>query len=69
MPKPLTERQQAIYDFIADAIRSGGPPTIREIMDVFGINSTNGVRTTLETLEKKGYIRPPGAPLPGHRAR
>ncbi len=57
MPKPLTERQQAIYDFIAHAIRAGGPPTIREIMDVFGINSTNGVRTTLETLEKKGYIR------------
>ena len=57
MPKPLTERQQAIYDFIAHAIRSGGAPTIREIMDVFGINSTNGVRTTLETLEKKGYIR------------
>ena len=53
MPKPLTKRQQAIYDFIADAIRSGGPPTIREIMDVFDINSTNGVRTTLETLEKK----------------
>ena len=34
MPKPLTERQQAIYDFIANAIRAGGPPTIREIMDV-----------------------------------
>ena len=26
MPKPLTERQQAIYDFIANAIRAGGPP-------------------------------------------
>ncbi len=57
MPKPLTERQQAIYDFIADAIRSrGAPPTIREIMDVFNINSTNGVRTTLAALEKKGHI-------------
>ena len=58
MPKPLTERQQAIYDFIANAIRSrGAPPTIREIMDVFKINSTNGVRTTLAALEKKGHIR------------
>jgi repressor LexA len=58
MPKPLTERQQAIYDFIAETIRSrGAPPTIREIMDVFGINSTNGVRTTLAALEKKGHIR------------
>jgi len=58
MPKPLTERQQAIYDFIANAIRSrGAPPTIREIMNVFKINSTNGVRTTLAALEKKGHIR------------
>jgi len=58
MPKPLTERQQKIYDFIAETIRSrGAPPTIREIMDAFDINSTNGVRTTLAALEKKGHIR------------
>ena len=55
MRKKLTERQQMIYDFIAETIRSrGAPPTIREIMDVFEINSTNGVRTTLAALEKKG---------------
>jgi len=58
MRKQLTERQQAIYDFIAQTIRSrGAPPTIREIMEVFDINSTNGVRTTLAALEKKGFIR------------
>jgi repressor LexA len=58
MRKKLTERQQMIYDFIAETIRSrGAPPTIREIMDVFEINSTNGVRTTLAALEKKGHIR------------
>ena len=58
MPKPLTQRQQAIYDFIAKTIRSrSAPPTIREIMGVFDINSTNGVRTTLAALEKKGHIR------------
>ena len=58
MPKPLTERQQAIYDFIAETNRSrGAPPTIREIMQVIDINSTNGVRTTLAALEKKGHIR------------
>lgn len=58
MRKPLTERQQAIFNFIAQTIRSrGAPPTIREIMDVFDINSTNGVRTTLAALEKKGHIR------------
>ncbi|MFH1568332.1 MAG: transcriptional repressor LexA [Gemmatimonadota bacterium] len=58
MPKKLTERQQAIYDFIARIIQTrGAPPTIREIMEQFEINSTNGVRTTLAALEKKGHIR------------
>ena len=58
MRKKLTERQQTIYEFIAKAIRSKGyPPTIREVMDAFDIASTNGVRTTLAALEKKGYIR------------
>lgn len=58
MPKELTERQQEIFDYIAGIIRSrGAPPTIREIMDRFDINSTNGVRTTLAALEKKGHIR------------
>ena len=58
MRKKLTERQQMIYDFIAETIRSrGAPPTIREIMYVFEISSTNGVRTTLAALEKKGHIR------------
>lgn len=58
MPKELTRRQQSIFDFIAGIIRRrGAPPTIREIMEEFGINSTNGVRTTLAALEKKGHIR------------
>lgn len=58
MRKQLTARQQEIYDFIAQVIRNNGyPPTIREIMVAFGIASTNGVRTTLTALEKKGYIR------------
>ena len=58
MPKQLTDRQQVIYDFIARIIHSrGAPPTIREIMDEFEISSTNGVRTTLAALERKGHIR------------
>ena len=57
MPRELTERQQEIYNFIASTIREKGyPPTIREIMDRFEIASTNGVRTTLAALEKKGHI-------------
>lgn len=58
MRKQLTARQQAILDFVAEAIHNrGAPPTIREIMEEFGISSTNGVRTTLAALERKGHIR------------
>ena len=58
MRKQLTERQQAIFDFIVETVgHRGAPPTIREIMDRFSISSTNGVRTTLAALEKKGHIR------------
>ncbi len=55
MRKQLTDRQQAIFDFIVETVGlRGAPPTIREIMDEFAISSTNGVRTTLAALEKKG---------------
>ncbi len=58
MRQELTERQREIYDYIAVTIRERGyPPTIREIMEAFRIASTNGVRTTLAALEKKGHIR------------
>lgn len=54
----MTERQQAILDFIIEAIRSKGfPPTLREIGQAFGIRSTKGVNDHLEALEKKGKIR------------
>lgn len=55
--KPLTARQEQIYEFIRDQItEAGAPPTIREIGERFGISSTNGVRAILSALEKKGYI-------------
>ncbi|MCP4566400.1 MAG: transcriptional repressor LexA [FCB group bacterium] len=54
----LTERQKQILSFIEDKIRgSGMPPTIREIGEQFSISSTNGVRSILDALETKGYIR------------
>ncbi len=58
MKRELTDRQREIYEFIVRGIQQNGyPPTIREMMEAFGIASTNGVRTTLAALEKKGYIR------------
>lgn len=54
----LTERQKQILAFIDGKISGSGlPPTIREIGVRFGIVSTNGVRSILDALERKGYIR------------
>ncbi len=54
----LTERQKQILAYIDEKISGSGlPPTIREIGVRFGIVSTNGVRSILDALERKGYIR------------
>ncbi len=57
MAKPLTQKQQAILDFIrAERARRGFPPTLREIGEHFGLRSTGSVRDHLRALERKGYI-------------
>lgn len=54
---PLSERQQAILDFIHDfSIKSKYPPTIREIGKSVGISSTSVVNYNLNILEKQGLI-------------
>ncbi len=54
----LTARQKQVYDFISNGILERGvPPTIREIGERFSISSTNGVRSILNALIKKGFIR------------
>ncbi len=58
MRKELTKRQKQFYDFIVESIKVRGyPPTIRDMMKQFGISSTNGVRSTLFAIEKKGFIK------------
>ncbi len=55
--KPLTERQQAILDFIEQSVAEAGfPPTIAEITSAFGMRSTNSVRGHLQALARKGAI-------------
>ncbi len=55
---PLTARQREIYDYVRKKVEEDRrPPTVREIGDAFGINSTNGVRSVLTALIKKGYLR------------
>lgn len=53
----LTDRQQAVLDFITESIETRGyPPTLREIGNHLGIKSTNGVNDHLRALERKGYL-------------
>jgi repressor LexA len=53
----LTNRQQAILDFIRDfAGKAKYPPTIREIGKSVGISSTSVVNYNLNVLEKQGLI-------------
>ncbi len=54
----LTEKQTAIYEFIAEQIRVAGyPPTIREIAATFGYSSLRTVQVHLDALERKGWVR------------
>ncbi len=58
MRKTLTDKQRAILEYIQQQIvERGHPPTVREIGEEFNISSTNGVRTHLTALIKKGYIK------------
>ncbi len=57
MTRPLTERQQAVYDFIREKIlKRGYGPTVREIGEILDIKSPNGVMCHLRALERKGMI-------------
>lgn len=54
----LSNRQQAILDFIKREVREKGyPPSVREIGEAVGLASSSTVHGHLERLEKKGLIR------------
>lgn len=53
----LTDRQQAILDFLRQFIQENKyPPSIREIMTTLGISSTSVVNYNLNVLAREGYI-------------
>lgn len=55
--RALTARQKEIFEYIkVQTNQFKRPPTVREIANHFGISSTNGVRSILAALIKKGYI-------------
>ncbi len=54
----LTARQQQIYDYIKHSVLSKGyPPSVREIGDAVGLQSSSTVHSHLTRLEDKGYIK------------
>ena len=54
----LTERQRRVLEVIRDSVSERGyPPSIREIGDAVGLNSTSSVAHQLRTLERKGFLR------------
>lgn len=55
--KPLTKRQQQIFDFILECmVANGAPPTRVEIAEHFGFRSANAAEDHLKALDKKGHI-------------
>lgn len=54
----ISNRQQAILDFIKNEVRDKGyPPSVREIGEAVGLASSSTVHGHLDRLEKKGLIR------------
>ena len=54
----LSNMQQKIYDYIAACIHEQGyPPSVREIGEAVGLQSSSTVHNHLTQLEQKGYIR------------
>ncbi len=53
----LSEKDYQILDFIYEQLNLRGyPPTVREICDAVGLNSTATIHARLKKLENAGYI-------------
>lgn len=58
MSRPLTARQQNVYDFIVKTMKEFGyPPTRAEISRALGFRSPNAAEEHLKALERKAVIR------------
>jgi SOS regulatory protein LexA len=54
----ISKRQLTILDFIKKEVREKGyPPSVREIAEAVGLQSSSTVHGHLDRLEKKGFIR------------
>src|SRR5947207_1659184 len=54
----VTSRQRRIIDFIRKTVQDRGyPPTVREIGEAVGLNSSSSVHAQLANLERQGLLR------------
>ena len=63
-PTVLTGKRREILDFIATQLNKRGyPPSVREIGEAVGLNSSSTVHAHLGTLQRQGYlVRDPTKP-------
>ena len=60
----LPQQQRRVLDYIEEYLEiSGYPPSISEITDHLGVNSTFGVRKHIDALLRKGFLVRGGAGL------
>ena len=63
MSETLTEKQQAVLDFIEEyQLNFGKSPTIREMREHFQVSSDNSILKHLKALTEKGYIEKDDTP-------
>ena len=54
----VTDRQRRILEAIKDSVATRGyPPSMREIGEAVGLNSSSSVKHQLSALQTKGYLR------------
>ena len=53
----LTGKRRQILEFIADQVKERGfPPSVREIGEAVGLNSSSTVHTHLKVLQREGFL-------------
>ena len=58
MKQKLTKKQQIVYDLIKQyVLENGYPPSVREISEGLGCNSSATAFGYIKRLEEKGYLR------------
>jgi len=52
----LNDTQRRVYEYLVERSQDGVPPSVREIGERVGLQSTSSVQANLDALESMGYI-------------